>query len=606
MKRVLLVCGVAMLLVCGCKKAQEPEAQPAPDAKAPAAAQQGEAAQKPADAKDQPAQTGMMELGRDFFNETCTLADRGPGIDYVLNEDLYISCALTIEPGVEIASKAQGVEIVIQDGGSLKAIGTAEKPIIIGAGGDAPMGRIMFNESANKGATQTFSYVTFKNMGGNKDEALTIHEGVSIAMDHVTIDGSQTNGIWTRGIIKKFENNTIKNCKGVPLTIEKLASLSQLGADNVYSDNGNNVIALKYDYDNDFGSGLTFSKQSIPWFISDDILFSNSDKSMSYTIPAGSQFKLAGGVRIEFANRAKVAMNGTAEAPIVFEAADPESPWANIKLYDNASLKAAYVTIKNADGRGWGGAVTVADTCTAEFDHLTIDGVNSDDDGNGLNVERGGRVTKLENSAISHCKHYPIKMNAIDSVAFGAGNAFADNGENMIYVEDPRLAHDTVKELTIGAQPVPYYIASGLGIGQAEDRNMDVTIAAGAKFVMGRNVVLDFEDEVALNIAGTPEAPVVMTSEDDMTWNGLRVGTMRQSALHNLTIDKVGNDFALGIRHDEKKQAVTLDRVSLSSEGACIQAETKSDIVYAPQAYENVKAVTFAKCGKETEFGDEG
>ncbi|MCS6818658.1 MAG: hypothetical protein NZ522_01815, partial [Chitinophagales bacterium] len=62
------------------------------------------------------------------INADITWADRGDGIDYILDCVVNVNAKLTIEPGVVIVCK-NGSGIVINSGGALKAVGTADKKI---------------------------------------------------------------------------------------------------------------------------------------------------------------------------------------------------------------------------------------------------------------------------------------------------------------------------------------------------------------------------------------------------------------------------------------------------------------------------------------------
>ena len=58
-----------------------------------------------------------------------TWADRGEGIDYLLDCDLVVSAKLTIAPGVVIQCK-NNASITIENNGALSAVGSAAAPIV--------------------------------------------------------------------------------------------------------------------------------------------------------------------------------------------------------------------------------------------------------------------------------------------------------------------------------------------------------------------------------------------------------------------------------------------------------------------------------------------
>ncbi len=535
---------------------------PAADAAEPGAA--ADPAVKPADA------TGALTLGAEFFEKTQTLTDRGDGIDYVLENDLDVNnYTLTIEPGVTIAIKNQGVTINIGDGGAIQAKGTAEKPIVIKAGGSAPGGAINIAENANHGVTHTLSYVNFKNMGDAEykyiDGVVRIESNVKASMDHVTIDGARKNGIIVYGELVKFENNTIKNCERSPLWINNPDNVSNLGDGNVYENNKLNYIELTQANQAPSNSQVTFNKQSVPWLVTEGMEWS-ADKTTNVTIPAGSEFVFPEGKSAIFSGKFKVVMNGTAEAPITFKSQSDDVAWNGI-LFSGSDVTMQYVNVlKTNVDQYFEGALTFSYYAKAKLDHVLIDDVNNDSDGKGYGIYASdAKITVFENNTIKNTSNFPLSIEKLDDLVLGDGNTFAANADrakkNYVEVRDESFRNE-VDAYTFKKLGVPYLL-NGLYL-----ENADVTVEAGTILAMRDGRTVNIREKASLNVAGTAESRVVFQGYNGDKWDRFTIANKKASSFHFVDI-KDTSDVALSIEEVEGGNKVALEQVTIGE--ACVE-----------------------------------
>ncbi len=499
------------------------------------------------------ASSEQITLGSDFFNEKCELKDLGLPVDYVLEDSLYVNCALTIEPGVTIASKSQGVNIEIHENGSIKAVGTEDKPITITSGGDAPMGKLILMSDSNTGVTNEFSYVNFQNMANSANEAISINNGIKVSMDHVTIDTVDGNGIWADEKFVKFENNTIKNCKGYPIVIDDLAVVDSLGENNTYSDNTQNQIKVN-DSDIDDNPDISFKLQTIPYYFANGLYLSKDNGK--YTFPAGLQLLINDNESIELFS-GSLTISGTAENPVVI-APITDVNWGGMKLRSGKNTIEHLKLNKAKDGL-WVSSDEVS------IDNLTIDETEE----NGIGIDSNVKLTKFDNVNVSKTKKYPLSVSLTQLPGLGTNNTFASSEANYNYINVNDTYTSIESELSIHKQNIPYYVDDEFFL--YSEKVTAVNIDAGTHLIAGR---VRIHEKIKFNVNGTSDDHVVFEALPEDSWNGIYINTPNDVKLSYLDIKNVNEDnYALEISESSKK--VTLDHVSLNNtDGTCLRNDS--------------------------------
>ena len=138
------------------------------------------------------------------------LVDKGDGIDYVADCEVQVTNGtLTVPPGVTIAF-ANGAGITVSNQGALKAVGTADKPIVFTGQTKAKGSWLgIFFQSNN--VLNQLSYATVEYAGGAVQSSMDEKTAVGVGATDIN---SHTN---SRALIT---NSTIKESDGYGLSVD--------------------------------------------------------------------------------------------------------------------------------------------------------------------------------------------------------------------------------------------------------------------------------------------------------------------------------------------------------------------------------------------------
>lgn len=243
---------------------------------------------------------------------------------------------------------------------------------------------------------------------------------------------------------------------------------------------------------------------------------------------------------IDVRENGTLKINGTADKPVVFKTPEGAS-WDGIKVWSkNKSNVISYAQISNIGNEDH--AIGMAGEARLAMDHVTIDGC----DGNGVYLDSDARFVKFINNTIKNCKKYPLFLrNMLNIENFGDGNVFENNKKQYIDIADEWF--NAQEDFTIPKLPLPYYMERGLGI---ESDSSTVTIAAGVELLFNHERSFEVRNGVLLKIAGTPEAPVMMSgiNDEEVFWRGMSIESTRPSEIANLVIKNTGFDEAASLR----------------------------------------------------------
>jgi hypothetical protein len=183
---------------------------------------------------------------------------------YIINSYASVSAPLTINPGATI-SFGENSALSLEDGGSIQAVGTAEKPIILHGKEHSPgfwTGlRIGSNSPKNH-----LSYVTAEDAGqkGGSDEgAVQVGVGARLSIDHTTIRNAASAGlnVLQRGTLSHFEANHFEN-NNTPLSI-KTGDVAMLDAATTFSNNQHNYVLIHFN-DSEVEEDATWHALAVP------------------------------------------------------------------------------------------------------------------------------------------------------------------------------------------------------------------------------------------------------------------------------------------------------------------------------------------------------
>jgi len=271
------------------------------------------------DNPDNPPVTETVELTSPITENT-TLKDLGLAVDYFFaGSQLSVqnNAVLTIEPGVTIQFTNTNNEgsLYINDGATIKAIGTAEKPIqFIGRNTSKSIwGTVQVNTNSDN----EFKYCEFINGGNGYFGTLSMRNiGSSaprISVQYCTITGSKKYGFDTYGndfTIDAFDHNTITGGDDAPVYLYNLKMAAKFDMTSNLTGNANDYVAIER---NENEVNTTLNQTTVPyycigsWTISKTLIINEGVTICMHTDKSWSDSEMG-----------KIVVNGTEAKPVTF------------------------------------------------------------------------------------------------------------------------------------------------------------------------------------------------------------------------------------------------------------------------------------------------
>ena len=258
---------------------------------------------------------------------------------YAVSGSVTVSGSITVEPGVHLVF-GQGTTLYMENGGSLTAVGTAEKPIVFEGKDHTPGFWEGLNFQTNSSKNQ-LSYVMVADAGtkGGDSAAVVVSIGARLGIDHTTVRNAEGVGLTVlqRGILGKFEQNRFE-ATGTPLRV-KAADLAMIDPATTFANNKKNYV-LVYFNECEVEDETTWRALAVPYH------FGCSARIGSHvTVEPGAKFEFEENVGLDVTQNGSLTAEGTAEKPIVFTGAD-QTPgyWSGIYF----ESKSAKNVIRNA------------------------------------------------------------------------------------------------------------------------------------------------------------------------------------------------------------------------------------------------------------------
>lgn len=238
-----------------------------------------------------------------------TWADRGDGVDYIVNCNINVEANLTIEPGVTVQFK-QNAGLYLFNSAALIARGTADKPIkLIGSTGLAGEWRGLFlgNNVANE--------MTYCTVSGGGSESFNGHDVLAnirlenegkLRISNCTIEKSARDGIYCNGLdfnswkaFNTFSSNTFRDNGRYPISC--LASMLQDldGFGSTYTNNGSNVINVRAGA---LVGNHVWKKMPIHYYVENTIAVGDNNTAASLTMQPGVYLDFASGAGLTTEN----------------------------------------------------------------------------------------------------------------------------------------------------------------------------------------------------------------------------------------------------------------------------------------------------------------
>ena len=306
------------------------------------------------DPVEPPVNVDPILLDCDYFIENRTLVDNpNAPIDYIVSCVSQVRANLIVEPGVVIAFTPDSGLILREDVSSIKAVGTANKPIVF-TGTQPTRGswRGIFVESENSLNIMEFVTVSYGggqafNSNGDRGNVIVYADG-ALTLKNCTVNNSLTSGLNAvyRNTRLTLQNNVFSG-NANPLLINTVYATQTSATDN-YSGNDLDRVLL-YNYSAQFENSSVWKKINVPYRV---LNTGNSGVNArgELTIEPGITIEMSPGTEINIRDTGGLKMVGNAANPITIKGvSNTPGSWVGIKIDGtNPMNEIAFATISNA------------------------------------------------------------------------------------------------------------------------------------------------------------------------------------------------------------------------------------------------------------------
>ena len=321
---------------------------------------------------------GLSNVLKGTISSDLTLLNGGAAVDYYLEEIVTVKARLTIEPGTVIVAKAgSGLEFSTARG-TIKAEGTATKPIVIKSESGAKGGWLGVNFLDSNSPLNVMRYVTITDGGSDSFDAdeskkATIQfAGVNqLRMKNCTVSNSANWGLYetisSDLTLLDFDSNTFSNHTNFPMNVFD-ATAKDLGYKTAFTGNVKNYIGLMQKNSDGLDGAHIWKKQSVPyfWVDTDPLVIGYYTTNGNLTMEAGLQLVMGAGTGIVIGENANetgfLKIQGTAANKVVIKGESAtKGYWKGIYVRTGSiSNEFTYAAISDGGSANMGGTGTKA------------------------------------------------------------------------------------------------------------------------------------------------------------------------------------------------------------------------------------------------------
>jgi len=306
----------------------------------------------------------LVELTSPITTNT-TLKDLDLPIDYFFEGtklEVKNNATLTIEKGVTIQFRNKAGYLSIDDGATLKAIGSADKHIQF-VGATTEKGS-WTGIDINTVLSNELKYVDILNAGGGGNEysaALYLGNG-KVDVNNCLIDRSATNGITIvgrsgshLGELRTFSKNTISNCDKAPILTSSYTgcyALRNISNDNTFTANTRAYMHISQSINTSIPADMTLPNlNGYPWYFQENLMI---PADRNFTVEPGAVILMGSQAVINIPANSHFIAVGTKEAPITIKGFKDElGYWSEIFVdSETPGTKFDYCNISNAGSGG--------------------------------------------------------------------------------------------------------------------------------------------------------------------------------------------------------------------------------------------------------------
>ncbi|HPD30598.1 MAG TPA: hypothetical protein PLL20_11425 [Phycisphaerae bacterium] len=445
-----------------------------------------------------PGATVCIELSDDIDTATTLSA-----ACYRVTSNIDVNAPLTINPGVTLEFDA-GRSMSVNSGGSLRAVGTTENPIVF-TGREAVPGywgglTIYYSNSSNNRLEHVTIEYGGSSSGANLTTTGTATEPPRLAIVNCTLRNSAGYGLYLDGdsVITDFSTNTLTgNALGAASVAQNVIGV--LDAASTYSGNTRDVVNVH--------GGSVSSAQT--WQAIDaDYLFDSSDLDVDadLIISAGATL-VFGQARAAWINEnGSLKAIGTSTAPIAFTAKEATAGyWKGVEYYYSNSVnnRLEHVTIEYG-GSPSGANLTTTGTASVPPRLAIVNCTLRNSAGYGLYLDGDSVITDFSTNTLTGNALGAASVAQDVIGVLDAASTYSGNTRDVVNVRGGSVS----SAQTWQAIDADYLFDSDDLIVDA-----DLTISAGATLVFGQGRYASVNENGSLKAIGTSTAPIIFTGK---------------------------------------------------------------------------------------------
>jgi hypothetical protein len=444
-----------------------------------------------------------------------------------------------IEPGVRLGF-GPGASLTISTGGSLNALGTADRPITLTSLDAAGSWRgVQFDGS--RSAQNVLRYVTIEHGGSSgwsgaeySTSALLLSGNTLVDIQNSTIVGSRGQGLTAYdGAEMTFEHNTLKDNAVAAWVHPNTAGF--LGRTTMFDGNTANVVRVVFGNTDTVTAAQAWQALSVPFEIQDRLFI-----DAPLTVEPGAVVRFRANASAIVRTGGSITAIGTAASPVTFTSAeDLRGYWKGVQITTaSANNRFDHVIFENGGSQAWTGSpdsrsmVYLEGNSKAVFTNSTFRGSGH----YGLWVPSGGDIAGFDGNVFTrNARAMIVHPNRAGDIS--ASNSFVDNAENLVRVSFGNTDAVTTAQ-TWNDFHAPFYVTTRTFI------QAPLVVAEGTEVAFAQDASFVVNQEGSLRAAGRDGNPVVFRGGEDLAgyWQGIQYGTTSAgNALEHVLLSNAGS-----------------------------------------------------------------
>ena len=457
---------------------------------------------------------------------TATTAQTWPATDvpYNVAGNTYVEGAVTVEAGAEFHA-GQSNRIIVQSGGSLKAVGTTSDSIRF-RGEQTSAGYWDGIDVHTVSSENQLTYASVAHGGDDGYGNVYVRNSGSVAVTNSRIDSSSTAGVVAEsgGEISSFAENDFADNAGGALDIP----VQQLGALDSLSVYGGGTTGHFIEVDGTLTSAQTWPKTDVAIRLTGNVFV-----EAAVTVQHGAWFQAGQANRLVVQSGGSLNAVGTAADPITFEGME-DSPgyWDGIDIQTVSSdNELTYAEVANGGADGYSN-VYVRNSGQVTLTNSTFRNASGD----GVIVESGGVLASHSSNSYSNNGGAALQVPAEQVGALDAASVYAGgNAEEFIAVD----GGTATSAQTWPSTDAPLRFDANTYVEAA------VTIAAGADLRFGQSnrlIVQGTNGELTAQGTSTDKITFLGLQQSKGYWDGIDLHTANANVFDHTEIGYGGDD----------------------------------------------------------------